>query len=63
MHRVSRRILSLGCLVLLLVSRSDSGGHWQGVLAFSLGVGTVAVALSERRLRKADELTTLNIPR
>jgi len=61
MHRLSRWILSLGCPVLILLSRSDWDGPWLGVLAFALGVGVVVLELYERRLRKDDELTTLNI--
>jgi hypothetical protein len=58
---MSRRILSLGCVALLLASRSEWDGPWVGVLAFALGVGAVTLALSERGMRKADEHTTLNI--
>ena len=63
MHQLSRWILSLACLLLFLVSWSDWGGPWLGVLAFASGVGAVVLELYERRLRKADELSTLNIQR
>jgi hypothetical protein len=61
MHRLSRWGLSLSCLVLYLVSWPDWAGPWLGVLAFASGVGAVILELYERRLRKADELVTLNI--
>ena len=61
MHRLSRWILSLACPILFLVSWSDWGGPWLGVLIVAMGVGAVVLELYERRLRKADELVTLNI--
>jgi hypothetical protein len=63
MHRLSRPALSLGCLVLLLADWLDWGGPWLGLLALTLGVGIVASGLHDRSLSKADELSTLNIPR
>ena len=63
MHQLSRRILSFGCLVLMLLGWSDWGGPWRGALAFALGVGAVVFGLYERRLRKTDEFITLDLQR
>jgi hypothetical protein len=63
MQQLSRRLLSLAFPGLVLLDWLDWGGPWVGVFAFALGVGIVALHLSDRRVREADGLTVLNIQR
>ena len=60
-RRAGFPIAGVGFLFMLLAKQWGWDGWWMGLVVFAIGVGTVVQDLFDRRRRKVDEPTTLDI--